>query len=212
MKKNITWHDHSINKIHRSVQKSQKSCLLWLTGLSGSGKSTVAGALDELLFQRGYHSYLLDGDNVRYGLNKDLGLSDDDRRENIRRIGEMSRLFVDAGLITICAFISPFIEERKRVRSLLEQNEFIEVFISTPLDVCEERDPKGLYKKARKGQIKNFTGIDGIYEPPIDPEIEVDTTSMDPAACAELIFETLWKRRLIMDNRVSKVQVVGGEK
>ncbi|MCG8530983.1 MAG: adenylyl-sulfate kinase [Desulfovibrionales bacterium] len=204
MSRNITWHKHSINKTHRSVQKAQKSCLLWFTGLSGSGKSTVAGALDELLFQRGYHSYLLDGDNVRYGLNKDLGLSDDDRRENIRRIGEMSRLFVDAGLITICAFISPFAAERKQVRELLDEHEFIEVFIDTPLSVCEERDPKGLYQKARKGEIKNFTGIDGIYEPPVKPEVVVDTTSMDPEACAQQIFDYLWKKRLIMENRLGR--------
>lgn len=208
MNRNITWHKHSINKPHRSIQKSQKSSLLWFTGLSGSGKSTVAGALDELLFQRGYHSYLLDGDNVRYGLNKDLGLSDDDRKENIRRIGEMSRLFVDAGLITLCAFISPFTEERRQVRELLDDGEFIEVYINTPLSICEARDPKGLYKKARKGEIANFTGIDGVYEPPKNPEVVVDTATMDPDACAQKIFDYLWQRRLIMENRISHVQAV----
>ena len=211
MSRNITWHKQSITKPHRSIQKSQKSSLLWFTGLSGSGKSTVAGALDELLFQRGYHSYLLDGDNVRYGLNKDLGLSDDDRKENIRRIGEMSRLFVDAGLITLCAFISPFAEERRRVRKLLDDGEFIEVYISTSLSVCEERDPKGLYKKARNGEIVNFTGIDGIYEPPVKPEVVVDTATMDPAACAQKIFDYLWQRRLIMENRVPRLQVAGDD-
>lgn len=211
MSRNITWHRQSIGKPHRSIQKSQKSSLLWFTGLSGSGKSTVAGALDELLFQRGYHSYLLDGDNVRYGLNKDLGLSDDDRKENIRRIGEMSRLFVDAGLITLCAFISPFTEERRQVRELLEEGEFIEVYISTSMAVCEERDPKGLYKKARKGEISNFTGIDGIYESPINPEVIVDTATMDPVTSAQMIFDYLWQRRLIMENRVPRLQPVGDE-
>ena len=191
MAENIIIHDYKINKLNRAFQKKQKPCLLWFTGLSGSGKSTVAGALDELLFQRSYHSYLMDGDNVRYGMNKDLGLSDADRKENIRRIGEMSRLFVDAGLIILCAFISPFAEDRRQVQELLEPGEFIEVHISTPLSVCEKRDPKGLYKKARKGEISNFTGIDGVYEPPVNPDVVVDTATMDPDACAQKIFDYL---------------------
>ncbi|MCP3921793.1 MAG: adenylyl-sulfate kinase [Desulfobacterales bacterium] len=205
MKKNIVWHKHNINKSHRATQKYQKSCLLWFTGLSGSGKSTVAGAVDELLFEENYHSYLLDGDNVRYGLNKDLGLSDTDRRENIRRIGEMSRLFVDAGMITICAFISPFIDDRKQVRDLLDADEFMEVYISTPLEECEQRDPKGLYKKARKGEIKNFTGIDGTYEVPLNPEIIVDTTNHSPRECAEQIVNFLRERNIILENGGTQV-------
>ncbi len=205
MNKNIIWHNHNINKTHRATQKFQKPCLLWFTGLSGSGKSTVAGAVDELLLELNYHSYLLDGDNVRYGLNKDLGLSDVDRQENIRRIGEMSRLFVDAGLIAISAFISPFANDRKQVRDLLDTDEFIEVYISTPLEICEQRDPKGLYVKARKGEIKNFTGIDGTYEVPVNPEITVDTTKDSPRECAEQIVGYLRHKGIVYKNDDSSV-------
>ena len=163
---NLTWHKHRITRDMRSVQKHQQPCLLWFTGLSGAGKSTLANALEHELYDRGHHSYLLDGDNVRYGLNKDLGFSDKDRVENIRRIGEVAKLFVDAGLIAVSAFISPFRSDRNIVRSLFAPGEFIEVFVDTPLAVCEARDPKGLYKKARRGQIKHFTGIDSPYEAP----------------------------------------------
>ncbi|TQV84207.1 adenylyl-sulfate kinase [Exilibacterium tricleocarpae] len=170
---NLTWHEHRITRDMRSVQKNQQPCLLWFTGLSGAGKSTLANALEHELYKRGHHSYLLDGDNVRHGLNKDLGFSDKDRVENIRRIGEAAKLFVDAGLIVICAFISPFRSDRNIVRSLFEPGEFIEVYVDTPLDICEVRDPKGLYKKARRGQIKNFTGIDSPYEPPEDAQVTI---------------------------------------
>ncbi len=205
MTKNITIHTHKISKSDRASQKNQRPCLVWFTGLSGSGKSTIAGALDERLFEGGYHGYIMDGDNVRYGLNKDLGLSNEDRRENIRRIGEMSRLFVDAGLITICAFISPFTEDRRQVRALFKAGEFIEIYIKTPLAVCEKRDPKGLYKKARRGEITNFTGMDGIYEPPQSPELVVDTATMNPDECAQIIFDYLLRHELITANRISSL-------
>ena len=171
--KNIVWHDHHVSKDERSSIKGQKPCILWFTGLSGSGKSTIANAVEVKLNALQKHTYLLDGDNVRMGLNKGLGFSDEDRIENIRRIGEVSKLFVDTGTIVLTAFISPFQKERGAVRSLVENEEFIEVFIDTPLEVCESRDPKGLYQKARKGEIPNFTGISSPYEAPIKPEIHI---------------------------------------
>lgn len=171
--KNIVWHDHQLNKEERSAMKEQKPCILWFTGLSGSGKSTIANAVEVKLSRLKRHTYLLDGDNVRYGLNKDLGFSDADRVENIRRIGEVSHLFTDAGMIVLSAFISPFREDRDIVRNLVQKGEFIEVFIDTPLEVCEQRDPKGLYIKARKGEIPDFTGISSPYEAPEKPEIHI---------------------------------------
>ncbi len=171
--KNIVWHDHHVTKKDRSNIKTQKPCILWFTGLSGSGKSTIANAVQGKLLELNKHTYLLDGDNIRLGLNKGLGFSDEDRVENIRRIGEVSKLFVDAGTIVLTAFISPFQKERDAVRALVEENEFIEVFIDTPLEVCEERDPKGLYEKARLGEIANFTGISSPYEAPVTPEIHI---------------------------------------
>ena len=171
--KNIVWHDHHVSKEERSDIKGQKPCILWFTGLSGSGKSTIANAVESKLLELGKHTYLLDGDNVRMGLNKGLSFSDEDRIENIRRIGEVSKLFVDAGTIVLTAFISPFQKERDAVRSLVKEGEFIEVFIDTPLEVCESRDPKGLYQKARKGEILNFTGISSPYEAPKKPEIHI---------------------------------------
>ncbi len=171
--KNIVWHDHHVSKEERASIKSQKPCILWFTGLSGSGKSTIANAVEVKLNALQKHTYLLDGDNIRIGLNKGLTFSDEDRIENIRRIGEVSKLFVDAGTIVLTAFISPFQEDRDQVRALAEEDEFIEVFIDTPLEVCESRDPKGLYEKARKGEIPNFTGISSPYEEPTDPEIHI---------------------------------------
>ncbi|TDJ86659.1 adenylyl-sulfate kinase [Campylobacter volucris] len=173
MSKNLTWHTSNITKIQRAKLKNQKPCAVWFTGLSGSGKSTLANALEEKLFNLGYHTYILDGDNVRHGLNKDLGFDETSRIENIRRIGELCKLFVDSGLIVICAFVSPFEKDRAFVRSLLEKDEFIEVFVDTPLEICEKRDPKGLYKKARNGEIKNFTGVNSPYEKPLSPEIHI---------------------------------------
>ena len=171
--KNIVWHDHQLNKEERSAMKEQKPCILWFTGLSGSGKSTIANAVEVKLAQLKKHTYLLDGDNVRHGLNKDLGFNDTDRIENIRRIGEVSNLFADAGVIVLSAFISPFRDDREIVRTLANEGEFIEVFIDTPLEVCEQRDPKGLYVKARKGEIPHFTGISSPYETPEKAEIHI---------------------------------------
>ena len=170
---NIIWHDHHVTKEERSSIKGQKPCILWFTGLSGSGKSTIANALESRLLELNKHTYLLDGDNIRMGLNRGLTFSDEDRIENIRRIGEVSKLFVDAGTIVLTAFISPFQKERDTVRALVKEHEFIEVFIDTPLAVCESRDPKGLYQKARKGEIPNFTGISSPYEAPVKPEIHI---------------------------------------
>ena len=188
---NIKWHDHLVQREKRAQQKQQKPCLIWFTGLSGAGKSTVANALDILLLKSNKHTYLLDGDNVRLGLNKDLGFSDTDRIENIRRIGEVGKLFVDAGLIALSAFISPFRSDRQMVRSLFPAGEFIEVHISTSLNVCEQRDPKGLYKKARAGKIKNFTGIDSIYEVPTEPEVVIDAGVLSVQESAEKIYRYL---------------------
>ncbi len=172
---NIVWHDQTLSRKERGALKKQRPCILWFTGLSGAGKSTVANALEQALHARGYHTYLLDGDNVRHGLNKNLGFSPDDREENIRRIGEVAKLFVDGGTIVLTAFISPYRRDREQVRRLVDEGEFIEVFVDTPLGVCEDRDPKGLYKKARAGEIKGFTGIDDPYEAPDSPEITLRT-------------------------------------
>jgi len=181
----------AVTRQQHANQKSQQPCILWFTGLSGSGKSTIANAVEAELFRRGYHSYLLDGDNVRHGLNRDLGFSDSERVENIRRIGEVTRLFVDAGLIVLTAFISPFRSDRKLVRELVEPGEFIEIHVSTPLEVCENRDPKGLYVRARQGQIANFTGINSPYEPPESAEIVLDTSKMHIDDCVAKIIEHL---------------------
>tara|TARA_R110001592_G_scaffold4418_6_gene24980 strand:- start:718 stop:1380 length:663 start_codon:yes stop_codon:yes gene_type:complete len=194
---NTVWHEQHISKEQRANLKNQKPCLLWYTGLSGSGKSTVANAVDALLFTLGCHSYLLDGDNVRHGLNGDLGFSDDARIENIRRISEVSKLFLDAGLIVSTAFISPFIKDRASARAKLAQGEFIEVYIDTPINICEQRDPKGLYKKARLGEIKDFTGIDSKYDVPENPEIHVKTAEQSIQACAEQIVTHLVKQGFI---------------
>jgi adenylylsulfate kinase len=195
---NLTWHEHQVTKAERAKQKKQKPFLLWFTGLSGSGKSTLANALEYELFKMDHHSYILDGDNVRHGMNKDLGFSDEDRVENIRRIGEISKLFVDAGMIVISAFISPFRSERQMARDLLEDGEFIEVYVKAPLDICEERDPKGLYKKAREGAIKNFTGIDSPYEEPETAELTLDNATHTVEENVGKIVEYLKGRQLIL--------------
>ncbi|EAK7842413.1 adenylyl-sulfate kinase, partial [Campylobacter jejuni] len=176
MDKNLTWHNTNITKEQRSKLKNQKPCVLWLTGLSASGKSTIANALEQKLHELGFHTYLLDGDNIRIGLNKDLGFDENSRVENIRRIAELCKLFVDSGLIILSAFISPFKSDRALARSLVKKDEFIEIFVDTPLELCEKRDPKGLYKKARNGEIKNFTGIDSSYEKPQNPEIHLQNS------------------------------------
>lgn len=187
----IQWHEHKVNRQSRAQQKGQKPCVLWFTGLSGAGKSTLANLVEQCLYAHGYHSFLLDGDNVRHGLNKDLGFSDKDRVENIRRIGEVAKLMTDSGLIVLSAFISPFRKDRELVRSLFADNEFLEVYVDAPLQVCEQRDPKGLYRKARAGEIKQFTGIDSAYESPQSPEMHIRTHEYSAAQCAERVVQQL---------------------
>ena len=174
---NIVWHEASVDREARSRQRGHRSVILWFTGLSGSGKSTLANAVNAVLFERGLATYVLDGDNIRHGLCKDLGFSDADREENIRRIGEVAKLFVDAGVITLTAFVSPFRADRDKARDLVADGDFIEVYCAADLAVCEDRDPKGLYAKARAGVIKEFTGISSPYEAPEAPELQVDTGS-----------------------------------
>jgi bifunctional enzyme CysN/CysC len=188
---NIHHHAMDVSKADRAQLKGQKPAILWFTGLSGAGKSTVANIVERKLSQAGLHTYSLDGDNVRHGLNRDLGFTDEDRVENIRRIGEVGKLFVDAGLLVTCSFISPFRSERQMVRELVEEGEFIEVFVDTPLEVCMQRDPKGLYKKAQAGEIKNFTGFDSPYEAPQSPEIRVDTTTISAEEAADQVIAKL---------------------
>ncbi|MDX2303665.1 MAG: adenylyl-sulfate kinase [Microscillaceae bacterium] len=182
---------HRITKTDRQTLAGHRSCVLWFTGLSGSGKSTIADLLEQKLYGEGYRTYILDGDNIRAGLCKDLGFSAEDRRENIRRIGEVAKLMLDAGVIVLSAFISPFQEDRDQVRNLLEKGEFIEIFVSCPLEICEQRDVKGLYKKARAGEIKNFTGIDSPFEVPLQPELVVHSDRMSPEEAVEQVYELL---------------------
>jgi len=174
----ITWHNTTVTKTDRILLNGHKSCVLWFTGLSGSGKSTLANAVDHSLFLEHYRSYVLDGDNIRHGLNRDLSFLPKDRKENIRRIGEVAKLFVDSGQIVSSAFISPFREDRELVRNMFEAGEFIEIYLNCPIQICEKRDPKGLYRKARKGEILDFTGISSPYEAPANPEIILDTAEM----------------------------------
>ena len=188
---NVHWQDLDIDKAARAAAKHQRPCVLWFTGLSGAGKSTIANLVEKRLHDLGRHTYTLDGDNVRHGLNKDLGFTDADRVENIRRVSETAKLMVDAGLIVLVSFISPFASERRMAREALEGGEFIEVYVSTPLNVCEQRDVKGLYAKARQGKIKNFTGIDSDYEPPSAPELDLDTSRLNAEAAAERIVDYL---------------------
>lgn len=194
---NIVWHQHVVDKPQRARLKQQKPVVLWFTGLSGAGKSTVAGALETALYRLGYHTYLLDGDNVRHGLCQDLTFSDSDRRENIRRVGELCHLMADAGLIVLSAFISPHRAERQMVRDLLPEGEFLEVFVNAPIEICEQRDPKGLYRKARRGEIKNFTGIDSDYEVPNDPEIELPAGTQAIERLVEQCLAALRTRSII---------------
>lgn len=194
---NITKEALQIKRSQREAQKNQRACVLWFTGLSASGKSTLAQATDQQLTQAGYHCYLLDGDNLRSGLNSDLSFSDDDRSENIRRVSEVSQLFVDAGIIVLAAFISPFIEDREKLRARIGADKFIEIFVDAPLNICEQRDPKGLYQRARAGEITNFTGIDSPYQKPENPQIHIQNTSNDITAALNAIMKYLHENRFV---------------
>ncbi|MFD9700786.1 adenylyl-sulfate kinase [Lentzea sp. NPDC059081] len=187
----VRWQTLTVDKRARAARNGHRPCVVWLTGLSGAGKSTIADLVEKALHAEGRHTFLLDGDNVRHGLNSDLGFSDADRVENIRRIAEVAALMVDAGLIVLVSFISPFRAERALARDLVAENEFCEVFVDTPLEVAEQRDPKGLYRKARRGELPNFTGIDSPYEPPLEPEVRLDTTALDPGAAADVVVARL---------------------
>jgi len=187
----VIWQDFQVTKVDRSVHKGHAAKCYWLTGLSGSGKSTLANSFEVALLQRGYHTYVLDGDNVRHGLNRDLGFAEEDRVENIRRVAEVARLMVDAGLVVIVSFISPFKNDRLLARKLFGYGEFLEVFIDAPLEICEQRDPKGLYVKARRGQIKNFTGLDSPYEAPTNPDIHLKTDVQNVQSLVDKLMETL---------------------
>ena len=193
---NITWHEGHVNREERSQLLKQGGATIWFTGLSASGKSTIAYTLEHALVQRGHLAYVLDGDNIRHGLNKNLGFSAADREENIRRIGEVAKLFADTGVITMTSFISPYRKDRDNVRALHQAGKlpFIEVFINTPIGTCEQRDPKGLYKKARAGELKGFTGIDDPYEEPLKPELTIDATATSPQQATVLLIEYLEKQ------------------
>lgn len=194
---NIIWHPAAITKSDRQSLNGHKSCALWFTGLSGSGKSVLANAVDEKLYRMGIQSYVLDGDNIRHGLNKDLGFRTEDRIENIRRIGEVAKLFVDSGQVILTAFISPFREDRDMVRALFPEGEFYEIYVKCPLHVCEQRDPKGLYQKARNGEIKHFTGIDSPYEAPLSPDFIIESDQISISDGADLIITELQSKGII---------------
>jgi bifunctional enzyme CysN/CysC len=188
---NVHWQAVEVNKEARAALSSHRPAVVWFTGLSGAGKSAIANLVEKQLHAAGVRTYLLDGDNVRHGLNKDLGFTDADRIENMRRVAEVGHLMVDAGLVVLVSFISPFREEREQARSMLEPGEFCEVFVDTPLDVAEARDVKGLYRKARAGKLLNFTGIDSPYEAPPAPEVHIDTTTLEPEAACDAVIERL---------------------
>jgi adenylylsulfate kinase len=194
---NVTWHEHQVTREEREKLKAHRGAVLWFTGLSGAGKSTIANAVDTLLNARGIHTYLLDGDNIRLGLNKNLGFSAEDRAENIRRIGEVAKLMADAGLVTLTAFISPYRADRDNVRALLQPGEFVEILCQASLETCEGRDPKGLYKKARAGEIKGFTGIDDPYEAPEAPEIVLDSDNKGVEALAREVIAYLESKGVV---------------
>ncbi|OUX54577.1 MAG: adenylyl-sulfate kinase [Pelagibacteraceae bacterium TMED287] len=194
---NLFWQTTKIKKKQRFESNKQKPCIIWFTGLSASGKTTIADLLEKKLFEKNKKTYLLDGDNIRHGLSADLSFSDEDRFENIRRVSEVSKLMVDAGLIVISAFISPFQAERKMAREIFEKEEFVEVFVDTPIEICEKRDTKGLYKKAKEGLVKNFTGISSKYEIPKNPEIILKAGEKNPEDCSEQIIEFLQRNNKI---------------
>ena len=196
---NVTWHEGHVTREERNALLKQKGCTIWFTGLSGSGKSTIAYTLEHALVQRGHLAYVLDGDNIRHGLNKNLGFSAADREENIRRIGEVSKLFADCGVLAMTSLISPYRKDRDAVRALHVEGKlpFLEIHVNTPIETCEQRDPKGLYKKARAGQLKNFTGIDDPYEAPLQPELTLDATTTSPQEATILILQYLEKQGLV---------------
>ncbi len=196
---NITWHEGHVNRPERAALLHQKGATLWFTGLSGSGKSTLAFTLEHALVQRGHLAYVLDGDNIRHGLNKNLGFSAADREENIRRIGEVAKLFADCGVLTMTSFISPYRADRDKARALHVEAQlpFFEIHVATPISTCEERDPKGLYKKARAGQLKGFTGVDDPYEPPLKPEVTIDATHTSPQQAAAQLLEYLQQQGIV---------------
>jgi adenylylsulfate kinase len=194
---NISWHSANITRRDREKMLNQKGVVLWFTGLSASGKSTLAHAVESALYERGYLTYVLDGDNIRHGLNKNLGFSPEDREENIRRIGEVTKLMADAGIITMTAFISPYRADRDKARSLLPEGEFIEIYVKVSLAVAEQRDPKGLYKKARAGEVKEFTGISAPYEEPLRPELVIDTDRLSVEESAEVVIGYLVEKGII---------------
>jgi len=206
-REHIVWHSHKVNRKDRAKVKGHRSCILWFTGLPSSGKSTIAHELEFVLNKYDIHTYVLDGDNVRHGLNKDLGFTSEDRKENIRRIGEVAKLFVDAGILTITAFISPFIEDREIARGLVKQGEFIEIYTKCPLSVCIERDPKSLYKKAMAGEIKEFTGINHPYEEPVQPEIMLETNKLTVDESVDKILDYLRRYKMITINTKDGYQI-----
>lgn len=199
--RNVVWHQSTITKIDRQKQHGHKSLMIWFTGLSGSGKSTIANALQNKLYKKNISVYVLDGDNLRHGINKTLSFNAEDRKENIRRTAEIGKLFVDAGVVVLAALISPFEEDRINTRSIFESNEFIEVYVKCSLEECENRDPKGLYKKARRGEIKQFTGIDQHYEEPINPEITIDTNKLSVDESVEIILSYLLNKVGLIQTR-----------
>jgi adenylylsulfate kinase len=194
---NLTWHEALVTRDDRERLLPQKGCVVWLTGLSGSGKSTIARSLEKRLIDEGRLAYVLDGDNVRHGLNANLGFSAEDRTENIRRVGEVAALFAEAGVITIAAFISPYRAGRDAARTAAPEGRFLEVHLAVDVSVCEQRDPKNLYKKARAGEITGFTGIDAPYEQPVEPELAIDTSTVEPAGCVDAIYDLLNERGLL---------------
>ncbi|MBX7148881.1 adenylyl-sulfate kinase [bacterium] len=194
---NIVWHQGHVNAEERSKSLKQKGAVLWFTGLSGSGKSTIASSVEKALITQGFHAYVIDGDNLRHGLNKDLSFDDKSRSENIRRVGEVAKLFCDANVITLVSLISPFRKNRDDVRAIIPQGHFFEIFVNTPIEECEKRDPKGLYQKARKGEIKDFTGISSPYEEPLKPELNLETAQLSIEECAKAVIEMLKKNKIV---------------
>lgn len=195
--RNVIWHHATVTRLRREEKNGHKGVIVWFTGLSGSGKSTLAHYVEEKLYQLNCHTFVMDGDNVRHGLSSDLGFSNEDRVENIRRIGETSKLFIEAGIIVLTAFISPFTSDRERVRGLAPHGDFIEIYLNCPIELCEQRDVKGIYKKARKGEIKDFTGISSPYEAPENPDLELDTSTNSIEECADQILALLKKKGVI---------------